>query len=364
MPVTKITSPDDPALTELCAKLTQLATELDVTGKWPERQFALCAEYGVFEWFLDAKWGGQGWDNESIVRGYLALSSACLTTTFAITQRTGACRRIAGSKNQEAKATLLPDLVSGKRMATVGISHLTTSRRHLGRPILCAERVEGGFLLNGFSAWVTGAAQSDTIVVGANLTEADEVTEKQMLLALPTDLPGVTAGEPAQLVGLTASHTGELRMKDVLVEDRWLLSGPVENVMLTGFGAGAGGYQTSTLALGLSRAAVDFIGEQAVKRPDLNAPYAALQQELDQATAQLMSVVRDEPDCSVETLRQRANSLALRSTQAALAAAKGTGYVLGHPAGRWCREALFFLVWSCPQPVVTANLCEFAGITE
>ena len=52
----------------------------------------------------------------------------------------------------------------------------------------------------------------------------------------------------------------------------------------------------------------------------------------------------------------------LRATQAALGAAKGTGYVVGHPAGRWCREALFFLVWSCPAGVLSANLCELAGL--
>jgi alkylation response protein AidB-like acyl-CoA dehydrogenase len=58
------------------------------------------------------------------------------------------------------------------------------------------------------------------------------------------------------------------------------------------------------------------------------------------------------------------NDLAMRATQAALATAKGTGYVIGHPAGRWCREALFFLIWSCPQPVMAAHLCELAGISE
>ena len=67
---------------------------------------------------------------------------------------------------------------------------------------------------------------------------------------------------------------------------------------------------------------------------------------------------------SNDELRGRANNLVLRSTQAALAAAKGAGFVSGHPAGRWCREALFFLVWSCPQPVVAAHLCELAGILD
>jgi hypothetical protein len=87
-------------------------------------------------------------------------------------------------------------------------------------------------------------------------------------------------------------------------------------------------------------------------------------EETAELEADLFAAVRGEPHCSNDELRQRANSLVLRSTQAALAAAKGAGYVVGHPAGRWCREALFFLVWSCPQPVLSANLCELAGILD
>jgi hypothetical protein len=72
----------------------------------------------------------------------------------------------------------------------------------------------------------------------------------------------------------------------------------------------------------------------------------------------------DRPDAapSPDDIRHRANGIALRAAQAALAAAKGSGYVVGHPAGRWCREALFFLVWSCPAPVTSATLCELARI--
>ncbi len=369
MSATRISSPDDPALVELCAELAALGKELDTNGDWPAKQLQLCADYAVFEWFVGEDFGGQAWDDEAIVRGHLALSAACLTTTFILTQRTGACRRIESCENREVQKALLPDLMRGKLMATVGISHLTTSRRHLARPVLCAERADssgesGGYVLNGFSPWVTGAAHSDYVVVGATLTVGEEVTPEQLLFALPTDLPGVTAREPAQLVGLSASHTGELRMQDTLVDERWVLAGPVENVLSVGSGAGTGGYQTSTLALGLARAAIDFLATQSVQRTELGTPLEALQQDHGEVQEQLFRVVRGEPGCSGEQLRQQANSLALRATQAALAAAKGTGYVLGHPAGRWCREALFFLVWSCPQPVIAANLCELAGISE
>jgi alkylation response protein AidB-like acyl-CoA dehydrogenase len=363
MTTAKITSPDSPALGQLCRSLAELAREVDLAGEWPARQLELCGEAGVFEWFLEPQWGGQAWDEQAIVRGYLALSSACLTTTFIITQRSGACRRIATCDNGPLKERLLPDLARGDSFATVGVSHLTTSRQHLTRPVLRAKRSDRGYVLDGFSPWVTGADHARHVVIGATVMDGDEPTSEQLLVALPTDLPGVTAREPARLVGVSASHTGELRLENVSVDDEWIIAGPVENVMSLGGGAGTGGHQTSTLALGLSRAAIDFIEDEASRRADLLPPLDALRQECEQATDDLFAIVhREESACSLEQLRKQANSLALRSTQAALAAAKGTGYVRGHPAGRWCREALFFLVWSCPQPVVSANLCELAGI--
>ncbi len=363
MPTT-ITSPDHPALAELCASMAELARETDLSGQWPAEQLRLCGEYGVFEWFLEREWGGQHWDQEQIIRGYLELSRACLTTTFVITQRSGACRRIATCDNEELKALLLPDLATGKRFATVGISHLTTSRQHLKTPVLRAERVPGGFLFDGFSPWVTGAPHAEHVVTGAVLMEHGEATAEQLLVVLPTDFPGVSVPPPARLIGVSASDTGEIRCERVFVEDRWLIAGPVENVMALGSGAGTGGHQTSTLALGLTRAALDFIGAESAKRTGLEAPLDALEEDYQEVFDTLLGVVRGQADCSTETLRQRANSLVLRATQAALGTAKGSGYVQGHPVGRWCREALFFLVWSCPQPVVSANLCELAGIAD
>ena len=56
-----------------------------------------------------------------------------------------------------------------------------------------------------------------------------------------------------------------------------------------------------------------------------------------------------------------ANQLALGATQSALTASKGAGFLRGHPAGRWARQALFFLVWSCPWPAASATLDRLAA---
>jgi hypothetical protein len=147
----------------------------------------------------------------------------------------------------------------------------------------------------------------------------------------------------------------------VFVEQQCVLAGPDQNLLARGAG-GTGGLQTSAVAIGLANAAIDFLSVESQQRRDLAAPAESLRREREGLARDLLAVAGGAATCSTEDLRARANSLALRSTQAALTAAKGAGFVQGHPAGRWCREALFFLVWSCPQGVAAANLCELAGI--
>lgn len=363
MAVERITSPDDPALAELCQELARREADLDQTNSWPAEQLRLCGEAGVFEWFLPPELGGQGWDDETVTRGYLALSKACLTTTFVITQRTGACRRIAGGDNQTLKDRLLPDLVTGATFATVGISHLTTSRRHLDKPVLAAERIAGGWRLDGFAPWVTGASHADTVVVGSNVVEGDETTADEMLVAVPADAAGFSAPSSFEMVALSASKTGPAKLEGVEVSDEQIISGPVEKVMQKGIGAGTGGPQTSTLALGAASASLEILAEEASRREDLRDANDALRAEYSELLVDLLAAARGAPNCPNESLRQRANSCVLRASQAALTATKGAGYLANAPAGRRCREALFFLVWSCPQPVQNANLCELAGIS-
>ncbi len=356
-----IENPHQPQLDELRGRLIELSRDvpLDSPEAWPDEQLRLCADCGVFRWFIPHQWGGADWSTADTMRGYLKLSAACLTTTFILTQYTGACRRIAGSGNARLQDKLLPSLANGELFATVGISHLTTSRRHLKQPVLAAEQIAEGYVLRGMAPWVTGTRRAHHLVVGATLAD-----QRQILACVPTDAPGVTVPPPAKLVGLSASQTGPVEFHEVRISDQLLLAAPIHEVMKQGEGANTGGVQTSTLATGLAKAAVDYLLHEARQRSDLLPAASALHTEVEELAVDVIRIADGEQICSNEQLRTRANSLALRSAQAALSAAKGTGYLAGHPAGRWCVEALFFLVWSCPQPVMAANLCELAGIAD
>lgn len=349
--------------------------QIEPVNDWPTKQLQLCKDANVFSVLspgtdasrmLDDADGGLSRDalmaNDWVsLSTYIEIAKKCLTTAFVLTQRQAAVVRIAASPNAIPKERWLPKLYSGELFSTVGISHLTTSRQHVRNPVLSATSIDGGnkFLINGYSPWVTGAAYADLLVIGATLDDG-----KQVLLAVDSKLPGIQPGPGMELMALSASKTDQVHFDQVVVNSKELLFGPTANVMRLGSGGGTGSLQTSALAIGLSLRAVDYLLNESADRPDIGEPAEQLQRESQSLLKDLCDLVhqtqRADPLLNSEQIRQRANSLALRATQSTLMVAKGAGYMKGHPAERWCREALFFLVWSCPKSVSFANLCEFA----
>ncbi|QDT09992.1 acyl-CoA dehydrogenase family protein [Planctomycetes bacterium K23_9] len=352
-----VSAPTDPSLEQLAEYLSDQSSRWSSVSDWPLDALQACAAAGVYRWFIEPHQGGVGWNTADQTRGYLRLAQADLTTTFVITQYMGAIRRIAGSGNQPLINRWLPSLLSGESFGTVGISHLTTSRQHLRKPVMSARQNDHGFILNGMAPWVTGVAHADVYVVGAAMDDG-----RELLAAVPRDSQGVQPGPGISLVALSASVTDRLEFDHVQIDESMLIAGPVQNVMQSGVGGRTGGLQTSTLAIGLARAAITFLSEETTRREELTAATRELTSEVDALESLLLLAVSGAADCDTADIRGKANRLVLRSTQAALTAAKGAGYVNGHPVGRWCQQALFFLVWSCPQAVSTAHLCELAGI--
>lgn len=314
-------------------------------------------------WVIPTACGGSDVSACQLMEGYDQLATACLVTTFILTQRNGACQRIAAADEVDViGAELLPPLARGELFATVGISHLSTSRQHLAQPAVAVRLSAGELRLTGEVPWVTGAAQADFIVTGGTCDDG-----RQVLIAVPRDAPGVACGPPVELLALSASGTASLHLDDVRLPARYRLAGPEIGIMRRG-GGGTGSVATSALAVGVVERAVRMLEEEASRREPLREAARPLRGELEQLREDLLASLApgavDTPACSAESLRQRANALVLRATQAALTASKGAGFVQGHPAERAVREALFFLVWSCPQPVAAAALRQFACLVD
>lgn len=338
----------------LAVLVEQLAAEdsaVDQAGVWSEATWSRLRGAGANHWGFPGRS-----TRAQIVHRYARIAQGSLTAAFILTQHDAAVRRLAAASSTVA-SSWLERIETGQAFATVGISHLTTSRR-LGPAAMRASVEPGGFRLDGSMPWVTAAERADLFVTGAVLEDG-----RQILLALPADRPGVEVRPAFMLSALEASRTAEVACHGVRVREDDILYGPAADVMSIPGLTGTGGLETSALALGQAYAALAALRAERGEREDLAEPVEALERSWSELWDHLIGSAASDPSApNPAAIRSAANAFVLRCTQSFLTVRKGSGFVRGESAERWARQALFFLVWSCPSPVAHAALRDFAGI--
>ena len=340
---------EEPLLSALAAN----AEPADNEAEWPAASWQLLCGAGVLRWSIPQEFGGRGLGAVDLLAGYERLAGACLTTAFILSQREAAVRRLLANANAQQKCRYLPALAVGDRLMSVGLAQLTTSRQHQAPALVATPAGANRYRLDGVIPWVTSADQCGTLVVGATLADG-----RQLLLLLPVGQRGVIVEPPLRLAALVGSRTALVHCDGVELDADHVLAGPIERV-LGGSKGGVGGLETSCLALGLAGAAIDYLAGEARTRPELSEAAARFEQARRALRARLWQLAAQEAEGEpLVRIRVACNRLVLRASQTALLAAKGTGFVAGHPAQRWARQALFFLVWSCPRPAAEGMLAE------
>jgi alkylation response protein AidB-like acyl-CoA dehydrogenase len=350
------TDPDAQQLTHLIHELTSEDGPADEAGVWPDRLWAVLSAAGANRWALRSSLGS-GLDRPDLMRRYAFVAEGSLNAAFILSQHDAAVRRLAWAAGRPRIDHWLEAIGSGQAFTTVGISQLTTSRRR-GAAALVANKVAGGYQLDGAMPWVTGAQRADLFVTGAVTPHGE-----QLLIALPADRAGVSVHPAFPLAALQASCTAEVGCQGAFVEPDDIIAGPSADVLTAPGHAGTGGLETSALALGQARAALVGLANETSQREELSEPFEALADAwLRLASAILLSADGAPDALAPGAIRGQANDLVLRVTQAYLTARKGSGFLRTDPAQRYARQALFFLVWSCPAPVANAAIRDLAGL--
>lgn len=326
------------------------AAEWEEEFRWPEADLQALMAAGALRWAVPKDFGGTDLPALELHLKYEEIARASLATALVLTQRDSAVGLIDGAESAKKRSVMLKRAAENSHWFTVGIAQLTTSRQGV-IPALRAERVADGYRLNGTIPWCTGAQVTPFIVAGAVLPDG-----QQVLFLMEQHLGGVTIERPMDLVALRATLTGSLTLKNVILKDDWVLRGPVEKALAKRKKSLEMGQ--AFLGTGLTAAALDLIGEH---RSD------AAREAGDRLGEQLKTI-RDELIALSQPGNEKAaaeaaprvrgyvNDLAIRATHAAVALYKGTALLKDHPAQRLAREAMFLLVWSCPNPVIDCTV--------
>ena len=336
-----------PGLDPVLPEIRRRADMLDVSGDWPTEDLRELDSAGFLARALPESFGGTAAPALDQHMGYEAIARASLAVALIVSQRDAAIGLIDASQSL-ARDAFLKRVASGE-FTTVGIAQLTTSRQG-GKPALLAVPDGGGYRIDGSIPWCTGAARAGFIVVGA-------VTEdsRHLLFALPSESPGLEVDPPLTLVALRSTWTTALHCQGVHVPLSDVLAGPAQKVLSRNNHLALG---QAFLAMGLCRSGIDLIAEH---RSDAAASAAAsFDAQLQALREQVLSLCQTgrEPEAAdaAAAIRARCNDLAVRITHAAVALYKGSALLAGHPAQRLAREAMFLLVWSCPNPVIDCTV--------
>lgn len=270
---------------------------------------------------------------------------------FLQTQHQGVSGMLAGSENRALAEAYLPHMHDGRRLVGVGFSQL----RRPGPPVVRAERVEGGYRLDGRVPWVTGMGFFHEFVVGAALPDG----RAAFGLVPLREVEGVRPTPPMRLAAMEAAGTVAVDLDGFFLADGrviavrpagWISQSDEINIA-----------QQGAFAHGCAQAGIDVLGGNAERRrlDFAHKARASLQAELD--------AIRDEAEgwmgqASPENvaarldLRARTIELMVRCAHAAVVSSSGAANSLDHPAQRVYREALVFSVSAQTGPIMEATL--------
>ena len=337
-----------------------------MTGPNPEN-FEALAEAGLLGLTLPREWGGLEASGKA-QRDYTELLAAnCGVTAFIQAQHHGPSRMILGSSNETLKRTLLPELASGRLKSGISFAHL----RRPGPPVLSAEPVPGGYVLNGVAPWVTGWGMIGQIVFGATLPDGRFVYAWSPVLR--ADFPELFEGidlyqgggeligsAPLPLCAMNASATAEVTLKHWFIPKEHWLSESDRQTMERNDRNGTLG--ATSMPLGCAGASVRLLCEIAEKRsiPAIQKAHTSFRSEL----GELKSKIEAQLSASGEldffekavVLRAWSIEIAERAALAAISASSGSANSLSHPAQRLLREAMFYSIQAQTSDVMAATL--------
>ncbi|MBD8547730.1 isovaleryl-CoA dehydrogenase [Sphingomonas sp. CFBP 8760] len=254
--------------------------------------------------------------------------------------------------NAAQKAKYLPKLISGEHVGSLAMSEAGAGSDVVSMK-LRADRVDGGYRLNGTKFWITNAPYADTLVVYAK-TIPDAGSKGITAFLIEKGMSGFSIGQKIDKVGMRGSPTAELVFDDCLVADEQVM-GPLNGgvkVLMSGLD-----YERVVLSgiqLGIMQACLDVVLPYVRERRQfgraigefqlMQAKIADMYVALNTSRAYVYAVAR-ACDAGRTTRFDAAGCILFASENAvkvaneAIQALGGAGYTKDWPVERYWRDA-------------------------
>jgi short-chain 2-methylacyl-CoA dehydrogenase len=255
-------------------RIAPVAEELDREHRFPYDLIAELAELGLMGIPIPEQHGGGGGDTLSYAIAIEELTRIDSSVAITVAAHTSlGTMPILLYGTDEQKEAWLPDLASGKKLASFGLTEAEAGS-DAGATRTTAELRDGQWVVNGSKIFITNAGTdiSACVTITARTGE-DEISN----LVVPSGTEGYSVSEPMRKMGWRASDTRELSFRDCAVPEGNLLGERGAGLRQFLEILDGGRISVAAMGLGLAQGAFELASSYARERRQFGKPISTFQ---------------------------------------------------------------------------------------
>jgi alkylation response protein AidB-like acyl-CoA dehydrogenase len=249
-------------------ELAPNAAQWDQQQIFPKDVLRKAGDLGFLSLYCPEEAGGLGLSRLDASIVFEELSAGCTSTTAFMTIHNMALWMIASFGTQKVKADVCPKLTSGEHLVSYCLTEPGAGSDAAALKAT-AVRTEGGYRLSGTKAFISGAGDTDILVVMARVADENGVREGAggiSSFVVRGDARGVSYGRKEDKMGWNSQPTRQVNFEDVELNFDALLGAEGDGFKIAMKGLDGGRINIATCSLGTAMAAleqaVSYMGER------------------------------------------------------------------------------------------------------
>jgi len=340
-------------------RILPVRAELDEKEEFPWNIMKDLADADMFRVFVPEAYEGLGGGCLELCLVTEELSRVCSGVAVSYAASALGVMTVMEYGTEEQKRKYLPDIASGKRLGAFAITE-PMAGSDAGNIKTTAEKVAGGYLLNGTKQFITNGGEAEIYTIIA-LTDKTKGARGASAILVEKGTPGFTFGKKEKKMGIRSSATRELVFKNCLVPEGNLIGKPglgfIQAMRLFDRSRPGIGAQAVGLAQGALEAAVDYAQERIqfnqpiITQPVVQQMLADMAIQTEAARALVYAAAR-YVDSGARNVTEEsamakvfASDAAMKVTVDAVQICGGAGYMRDYPVEKMMRDAKILQIY-------------------
>ncbi|END3382208.1 acyl-CoA dehydrogenase family protein [Vibrio alginolyticus] len=332
-------------------RLAPMAAEWDEKQIFPKDVLREAGELGFLSLYTPEEHGGLGLSRLDASIIFEQLSMGCTSTTAFMTIHNMVSWMIASFATDEAKTQFCPKLVTGEWL---GSYCLTEPNAGSDAAALTTSATKKGdkYVINGGKAFISGAGETDVLVVMARTGEAG--AKGVSAFVVPAHADGISYGRKEPKMGWNSQPTRAVTFENVVIPASHLLGEEGQGFVFAMKGLDGGRINIATCSVGTAQQALEQATQYIQERKQFGKPLAqfqALQFKLADMATELVAarqlvryaaskLDRNDPDATAycAMAKRFATDVGFQVCDQALQLYGGYGYIKEYPMERHFRD--------------------------